>query len=87
VPTAAVAPLPADHVALLTARRPDNNDGVWIRFEGATWIASGTAEPRTAAFTQVGELAGFPVYRKQDGGSVVYLQSRDGVLAPYRRKS
>jgi len=34
----------------------------------------------------VGALAGFPVYRKQDGGSVIYLESRDGVLAPYRRK-
>ena len=30
--------------------------------------------------------AGFPVFRKQDGGSVIYLESRDGLLAPYRRK-
>jgi len=49
-------------------------------------VSTGVAEPRTTAFTQVGELAGFPVYRKQDGGSVIYLESRDGVLAPYRRK-
>jgi hypothetical protein len=45
------------------------------------------AEPRTTAFTQVGEHAGFAVFRKQDGGDVIYLQSREGVLAPYRRKS
>jgi hypothetical protein len=79
-------PIPTDRVAVLSARRPDNNDGVWIRFNGATWVSLGAAEPRTTAFTQVGEHAGFPVYRKQDGGNVIYLQSREGVLAPYRRK-
>ena len=84
--TAVAPPLPADRLAVLSVRRPDNNDGVWIRFEGATWVSTGVAEPRTSAFSQVGALAGFPVYRKQDGGSVIYLESRDGVLAPYRRK-
>ena len=82
--TAVVPPLPVDRV--LSARRPDNNDGVWVRYEGATWVSTGVAEPRTSAFTQVGEHAGFGVFRKQDGGDVIYLQSRDGVLAPYRRK-
>jgi hypothetical protein len=87
VPAAAVVPpLPTDRVAVLSARRPDNNDGVWIRFDGATWVSVGVAEPRTTAFTQVGEHAGFAVFRKQDGGNVIYLQSRDGVMAPYRRK-
>jgi len=84
---AVIPPFPADRVAVLSARRPDNNDGVWIRYEGATWVSTGGAEPRTTAFTQVGEHAGFPVFRKPDGGSVIYLQSRDGVMAPYRRKS
>jgi hypothetical protein len=84
--TAVVPPLPVDRVAVISVRRPDNNDGVWVRFEGATWVSTGVAEPRTTAFMQVGELGGFPVYRKQDGGTVIYLQSRDGVLAPYRRK-
>jgi len=83
---AAVPPVPTDRVAVLSVRRPDNNDGVWVRFDGATWVSTGVAEPLTTAFTQVGELAGFPVYRKQDGGSVIYLESRGGVLAPYRRK-
>jgi hypothetical protein len=82
---AVVPPLPADRVAVLSARRPDNNDGVWIRFDGATWVSSGVAEPRTTAFTQVGEHAGFAVFRKQTG-DVIYLMSRDGVMAPYKRK-
>jgi len=84
---ATVPPLPTDRVAVLSVRRPDNNDGVWIRFDGATWVSTGVAEPLTTAFTQVGELGGFPIYRKQDGGSVIYLESRGGLLAPYRRKS
>jgi hypothetical protein len=88
VPAAAVVPpLPADRVAVLSARRPDNNDGVWIRYGGSTWVSTGVAEPRTTAFMQVGEHAGFPVFRKADGGDVIYLESRVGVLAPYRRKS
>ena len=82
----AVAPLDPDRVAVISARRPDGNDGVWIRYDGATWVSSGTAEPHTTAFMQVGEHAGFAVFRKQDGGDVIYLQSREGVLAPYRRK-
>ena len=68
--TAVVPPLPTDRVAVLSVRRPDNNDGVWIRFEGTTWVSTGVAEPLTSAFTQVGELGGFPVYRKPDGGAV-----------------
>jgi hypothetical protein len=84
--TAVVPPLPTDRVAVLSARRPDNNDGVWLRYEGATWVSTGVAEPRTTAFTQVGEHAGFAVFRKTGGVDVIYLQSREGVVAPYRRK-
>jgi hypothetical protein len=88
VPAAAVIPpLPTDRVAVISVRRPDNNDGVWVRYDGATWVSAGVAEPRTTAFTRVGERDGAPVYRKRDGGDVIYLESRDGVLAPYRRKS
>jgi hypothetical protein len=85
-PVAAVAPLPVGGLAVLTARRPDNNDGIWLRYDNATWVSQGVAEPLTAAFAQVGEHAGFPVYRKTGETGVIYLQSRDGVLAPYRRK-
>ena len=85
---AAVAPpLPTSGVAVLTVRRPDNNDGLWLRYDGATWVSGGAGEPRTSAFTQVGDYAGFPVFRKQGDGDAIYLETREGVLAPYRRKS
>jgi len=77
-----------DGVAVITARRPDNNDGLWVRYDNATWVSRGVAEPRSDAFTQIGERSGFPVFRKRDAGDdVIYLPSRDGLLAPYRRKA
>jgi hypothetical protein len=86
-PVAAVAPpLPLTGVSVITARRPDNNDGLWVRYDGATWVSRGVAEPRTSAFTQVGEHAGFPVFRKQGDADAIYLESAEGVVAPYRRK-
>ncbi len=82
------APFHFDGVAVITARRPDNNDGLWVRYDNATWVSRGVAEPRTDAFTQIGERDGFPVFRKRDAGDdVIYLPSRDGLVAPYRRKA
>jgi hypothetical protein len=85
-PVAAVAPSPIVGVAVITVRRPDNNDGLWLRYDNATWVSTGAAEPRTSSFSQAGELAGFPVYRKSGESDVIYLPTRDGVVAPYRRK-
>jgi hypothetical protein len=89
--TAVAAALPEpfrfDGVAVLSARRPDNNDGLWVWYANATWVGRGVAEPYTSAFTKVGEHAGFPVYRKiETGDDVIFLPSRGGLMAPYRRK-
>ena len=45
---------------ILSPTVPENNDGVWLRFDNARWVSSGRAEPRTGAFTQVGRHGGFP---------------------------
>jgi hypothetical protein len=82
---ATVPPLPTGGVSVLTVQRPDNNDGLWLRYDGVTWVSRGAAEPYTSAFRQVGEYAGFPVYRKA-GDEAIYLQTREGLVAPYRRK-
>jgi hypothetical protein len=93
-----VAASPAVDVALppvfvakviLTPTLPQNNDGVWLRFNNERWVSSGRAEPRTDAFAQVGTVDGFPVLRRVGGSDadLIFVPSRDGMVAPYRRKS
>jgi hypothetical protein len=70
-------------------RRPENNDGVWIMFEGEKWISAGRAVPLVAAdFVRVGEYAGFSVLTRRDfSEDVIYLPSRAGLIAPYRLRN
>ncbi len=84
----AAAPQPAvpPSGALSTVVRPRTNAGVWVQFEGARWASAGRAVPMTAAFEPVGRLGSVPVFRTREGGAdLIYLPTRDGVLAPYRR--
>jgi hypothetical protein len=72
-----------------TARRPQNNDGLWIQFLGERWVSAGAAVTfDSAAFTHVGEYGTFPVFaRKTLQEDVIYLPtSRAGFVAPYRLK-
>ena len=74
---------------LVTLRRPEGNDGIWIPFGGERWVAAGAAVPMTAsAFVRVGEYRGFPVYaRRELQEDVIYLPAtRAGLVAPYRLK-
>ena len=72
---------------ILSPTVPENNDGVWLRFDNARWVSSGRAEPRTDAFTQVGVHGGYPVLRRTGGASdQIFIPTRDGLVAPYRRK-
>ena len=74
---------------LATLRRPATNDGIWVSFNGGKWVSSGTAIPLDSrAFTVVGDYAGFPVFAMADGSrqDVIYLPTREGMVAPYRKK-
>jgi hypothetical protein len=72
---------------ILSPTRAENNDGVWLQFDNARWVSSGRAEPRTDGFTQVGTHGGFPVLRRTGGASdQIFIPTRDGLVAPYRRK-
>ena len=67
--------------------QPATNDGVSIRFEGATWIAAGRAVTlQTADLERAGEYAGGPVYRSRADRNVIYVPTRDGFVAPFKRK-
>jgi hypothetical protein len=68
-------------------RRPENNDGIWIQFEGQKWVSAGRAVPlRSSDFRKVGEYEGFPVFTRTTGGDLIYLPTRGGLVAPYRKK-
>jgi len=73
---------------VIIARRPENNDGIWIRFRGERWIHSGPPVAVTgAAFVRVGDYAGVPVYTRRGSRDVIYVQTGDGTrAAPYRLK-
>lgn len=73
-------------VPLVTFRRPEGNDGVWVQFAGEKWVSAGTAVPMEAEFRKVGEHAGFPVFAREDREGTIYLPTRPGLLAPYRLK-
>lgn len=73
----------------VTVLRPESNDGIWVQFAGFRWISAGPAVPlRAAEFELVGDYAGFPVFaRSQVKEDVIYLPTRGGLVAPYRRKA
>jgi hypothetical protein len=90
-PTAALAvdTIPEPFVArvIITPHRPDTNDGVWLQYDSQRWVSNGRAEARTADFQQVGSLGGRPVLRRTGGDAdLIYVPTRDGVVAPFRRK-
>lgn len=81
------APLPGQGV-VRTARPLRPTDGVWILFRNERWFAAGKAvvfDP--TAFERVGEYRTYPVYRARRGaGDLIYLPSREGLVAPYARR-
>jgi hypothetical protein len=76
---------PIGYVPLL---RPESNDGIWITYSGAKYVSAGTAVPfRAADFHLVGDYAGFPVFARQNvTDDVIYIPTRAGLVAPYRKK-
>jgi hypothetical protein len=86
--TSGAAPSPSLPKEIITAIRPDSNDGVWIEYGNARWISSGQAVAfDDTAFMQIGEYNGFPVFQRRDGsGEVIYLPTRKDRVAPYRLK-
>jgi hypothetical protein len=86
-PVAATAPDAAQQ-GYVTALKPESNDGVWIMYSGGKYLSAGAAVPfRAVDFQLVGDYAGFPVFARQGvKEDVIYIPSRAGLVAPYRKK-
>jgi hypothetical protein len=67
-------------------RQPESNDGVWIHYADQRWISAGAAVAFDASdFVRVGQYGDFPVFRRKDADeSVIYLPTRQDLVAPYR---
>jgi hypothetical protein len=83
VPSAQPTPM-----SVATLARPQGNDGVSIRYAGQSWTSAGRAIPlQGSTFERVGEYAGFPVYKQaRVTDDVIYVQTRDNLIAPFRLK-
>ncbi len=84
-----VVPRPQDGPAIVSLRRPQSNDGIWVEFGGEKWVSAGAAIPfDPSKLFRVGDHAGFPVYARRDlKEEVIYLPTVPGVVAPYRLKN
>jgi hypothetical protein len=76
----------SDRPKVVTLRRPEGNQGIWVSFAGARWVSAGMAVPlQSADFLIIGEYAGFPVFaRRSSKPEVIYLPTHGGHGAPYR---
>jgi len=65
------------------------NDGVWISYKGQKWISAGKTVPfEESAFVRVGEYGNFLVFRRAGvSEDLIYVPTREGMLAPYRLKA
>ena len=76
---------PASVTLTPRAATPERNQGVMINYGGRTWVSAGPAVAfREAEFTQVGESAGFPVFRHANAKDLIYLPTTAGAVAPFR---
>jgi hypothetical protein len=84
----AVAPPSVPTQPVVSLLRPENNDGIWVRFLGEKWISAGAAVPLVPdQFVHVGNYGTFPVFaRRELKEDVIYIPTRAGLVAPYRLK-
>jgi hypothetical protein len=83
---AARAATPSTSRSTASTRKPERNTGVSLQFAGRTWISDGAAVPVVEGeFVQIGESAGFPVFRRRNTkDNVIYVPTTEGLVAPFR---
>jgi hypothetical protein len=82
------AGVPQPATSMATLRKPDSNDGVWIRYGQQKWISAGRPIPFVdSEFVRVGQYGEFPVFRRTRASEeLIYLPTREGLIVPYRLK-
>ena len=72
---------------LVSARKPEGLNGIFVEYRDRRWFSSGPAvELDTARFRRIGDYHGFPVYQLGDDGKTIYVmvaKGARGLIAPY----
>jgi hypothetical protein len=72
---------------IATAVQPQGVNGIWITYDDQRWFAGGQAmDISEAHFTQIGTYHGFPVYRRDEDTSRIYVPAADGLVSPFSLK-
>ncbi len=69
-----------------TVRRPNDNAGMWVLFQGFRWQHAGDATMLDSTrLSRVGDYHGLPVYADARTPYIIYIPLRDDLVAPFRR--
>ena len=83
------ATLPAPRDVIEAGTKPKGLNEIYVSYAGYRWRASGMAVSLDETrYEKIGEYHGFAVYAERGerrNDRVIYLPSRDGLLAPYER--
>lgn len=74
--------------SMTTLRPPENNDGVWVLFEGQKWISAGRPVAfERSEYVSAGEYENVPVFKRTGArDDQIFLLMGSGLVAPYRLK-
>ena len=73
---------PPGHIE--TIRRPEDNRGIWIRYDGTRWNALEAVPFDPARHSRIGDYFGFPVYSSQ-GSTEIFIPAWPGMLTAYQK--
>jgi hypothetical protein len=84
--TAAAAPVIApSRVVTIAPSGSSAGSGIWVRWDGAAWRASGAAVRVGPQFVPIGTFNGRTVYRGPQGDGTIWIETSQGLAAPWRR--
>ncbi len=77
----------ASELLVQTVRKPDDNRGLWLSFQGFRWTSAGDAIPLDRSrLASVGSYFGLPVFADSRTPYVIYIPSRANLVAPFKRE-
>ena len=67
------------------AASASRGSGIWVRWDGAAWRASGAAVRVGPQFVPIGTLNGRTVYRGPQGDGTIWIETAQGLASPWSK--